>query len=209
MFEEISDSEEETSLNKSSLVNLLLQLENDLKKSHKSLHNFSCDLKELKKIATLPVISINNITWFLESTTFNLMRETPKEFSISPIALYECMLERTGNSCEEDYLKHNKQLLELKNKENAKLSSLLSLRKELDKKIKTEIKIKEQNPVRAFFHALSTRKSSLKESNTSPIPSKRIKLQAISPLALPSNSIPKEVDRENTECLLPARMQLC
>lgn len=187
MYELISDVEEDTSLNKQ-LSKLLLQLEKDLEKlkndTEEDLIDHFCELKKLKEIEMLSVINIEYITWFLESAIFNLMGEIPEEFSIVPLELYECILERIGGFSREDYLKHIEKLLSLKNEENAKLFSLLLLKKKLDKKITEEIERKRQNPVQSFFHALNARKRSLEESSALPIPTKRIKLQATSPLAL-------------------------
>lgn len=172
------------------------------------------ELEALKEISTLSLISIEDITWFLKTAIFDLMSEIPEEFSIKPLALYECMLKKIESfSQKSDFLEHKNILLDLKNEENNKLFSLLLKKKEKDNKVdsllegklKTEIERRKQNSVQSFFLALNARKRSLEEcsSESNVTPSiKRIKLpMKISPLALPNTSLSNQIDSKDHENL--------
>lgn len=207
IYEEISSSDEEPILNEQFSV-LLLQLEKDLEKlkndSDEDLSDHFKELEGLKKIATLPVINIKDITGFLETDIFALMVELPGAFSFKPLTIYECMLKSVESFPKSVYQEHLQVLLDLKNDE---IKDLILLREK--NKLKDESK-QSISIVRPFFSILSaakTKKRISSESNN--VSAKRFKLlREIPPLTLPSKSASNQVDDECRDDLLQSGMKL-
>lgn len=207
IYEEISSSDEEPILNGQFSV-LLLQLEKDLEKlkndNDKDLSDHFKELEGLKKIATLPVINIKDITRFLETGIFALMVKLPRAFSFKPLTIYECMLKSAESFPKSVYQEHLQVLLGLKNDE---IKDLILLREK--NKLKDESK-QSISIVRPFFSILSaakTKKRISSESNN--VSAKRFKLlREIPPLTLPSKNVSNQVDDECRDNLLQSGMKL-
>lgn len=86
------------------------------------------ELEELKVISTLSLVTIKDLTWFLRTAIFALMLEIPDEFTIEPLALYECILGRI-ESFPKDFSEHVEILLDLKSEEDKKIRLLVNEKK--------------------------------------------------------------------------------
>lgn len=206
-YEEISSSDEEPILNEQFSV-LLLQLEKDLEKlkndSDEDLSDHFKELERLKKIATLPVINIKDITRFLETDIFALMVELPGAFSFKPLTIYECMLKSVESFPKSVYQEHLQVLLDLKNDE---IKDLILWREK--NKLKDESK-QSISIVRPFFSILSAAKNKKRiSSESNNVSAKRFKLlRDLPPLTLSSKSASNQVDDECRDNLLQSGMKL-
>lgn len=214
IYEEISSSDEEPILN-GQFNELLLELEKDLEKikndSDEELSEYFEELETLKKIATLPVINIKNVTEFLETAIFILMVELPEGFSFEPLTIYKCMLKKVESFPEKFYKEHLQILLNLKNEETKDL--LLSIKKEREEK-QTKNLLLEKNEqqisvIRPFFSILSKEKAQKRANSTdAETVCKRKKLRKISPLALPKNNFINPIDDGCQEDLVQSVIKL-
>lgn len=72
------------------------------------------ELENLKKIFISSSVRIEDVIWFLRSAIFDLMSCESESFSIEPLELYECMLERAELSSRKVFHEHLQALLDKK-----------------------------------------------------------------------------------------------
>lgn len=77
------------------------------------------ELEVLKKIFTSLLVRSEDVTWFLRSAIFDLMSCEPESFSIEPLELYECMLERAELLSKDVFHEHLQALLDKKTDEKS------------------------------------------------------------------------------------------
>lgn len=213
IYEEISSSDEETTLNEQ-FSELLLKLEKDLERlkvdNDEDLSDHFKQLEGLKKTANLPVIDIKDVTGFLETDIFALMVELPEAFSFKPLTIYECMLKNVESFPKSVYQEHLQVLLDFKNDETKDLLLLINDEKKQQNSslLKKESKCK-PSVFRSFFSILSAIKAKKRVAlETDTVSPKRRKLLSVSPLALTNNALSNPIDDECHENLLPPGMKL-
>ncbi|MGC1854705.1 MAG: hypothetical protein WA659_04955 [Candidatus Aquirickettsiella sp.] len=216
IYEEISSSVEETTLNEQ-FSELLLKLEKDLERlkveSDEDLGDHFKQLEGLKKTANLSVINIKDVTGFLETDIFALMVELPEAFSFKPLTIYKCMLKHVESFPKSVYQEHLQVLLDLKNDETKDLLLLINDEKK-EKKQQNSLLLEKESEwqtsvIRPFFSILSATKAKKRALSENDIVSpKRGKLLRVSPLALQNNSLSNQIDDECHENLLRPGMKL-
>ncbi len=199
---------EETSFSKQ-FNKLLLKLEKDLKilkvDSDEDLNEHFKELKELKETAALSIITIEDITSFLDTNIFALMVELPEVFSFKLLTLYTCMLSCVESFPKKAYQEHLQLLLDLKTDETKDLLLLINDKRKKQQSflLNAENTETEQHvSIRPFFSILSEIKTKKRiKSKDIEMTSKRKRSIQISPLALPNN-LDNQIDDENQTDLL-------